>query len=89
MTLVDLDLFYGKVNFGYIGFSMEKSENLEFYLSFDPIDCILHGCVFVMVYKLCSIEFTGERIIVTWRGIKIEVFPISTRTLNSLNISEN
>ena len=31
---VDLDLFYGKVNFGYIGFSMEKRENIEFFRNF-------------------------------------------------------
>ena len=28
---VDIDLFYGKVNFGHIGFSMEKSENIGFF----------------------------------------------------------
>ena len=28
--LVDLDLFYGKVNFGYIGFSMENVKTLTF-----------------------------------------------------------
>ena len=27
LPLVDLDLFYGKLSFGYIGFSMDKSEN--------------------------------------------------------------
>ena len=32
--LVDLDLFYGKLNFGYIGFSIEKSENIEFFRKF-------------------------------------------------------
>ena len=26
--LVDLDLFYGKVNIGHVGLSMEKMENL-------------------------------------------------------------
>ena len=31
---VDLDLFYSKVNFGYIGFLMEKSENIEFFRKF-------------------------------------------------------
>ena len=31
---VDLDLFYGKVNYGYIGFSMEESENIEFFRKF-------------------------------------------------------
>ena len=30
MTLVDLDLFYVKVKFGYIGFCMGKSENIYF-----------------------------------------------------------
>ena len=28
---VDLDLLYGKVKFGHIGFSMEKSENIGFF----------------------------------------------------------
>ena len=27
----DNDLFYGKVNLGYIGFSMEKGENIELF----------------------------------------------------------
>ena len=31
---VDLDLFYGKVNFGYIGFSMEKNETIEVFRKF-------------------------------------------------------
>ena len=31
MTLVDLDLFYVKVKFGYIGVSLRKSENYLFF----------------------------------------------------------
>ena len=31
---VDLHLFYGKVNIGLIGFSMEKSENIGFFRKF-------------------------------------------------------
>ena len=31
MTLSDLDLFYGKVKFGNLGFSMGKSENSGFF----------------------------------------------------------
>ena len=31
MTLSDLDLFYGKVKFGYLGFSNGKSENSGFF----------------------------------------------------------
>ena len=31
MTLVDLDLFYVKVKFGYIGFCMGESENYLFF----------------------------------------------------------
>ena len=34
---VDLDLFYGKPNFGYIGCSMEKSENIEFFRKFSSL----------------------------------------------------
>ena len=37
--LVDLDLFYGKLNFGYIGFSMEKKvKTLNFSGSFVACD---------------------------------------------------
>ena len=31
MTLSDLDLFYGKVKFGYLGFSMEKVKTVGFF----------------------------------------------------------
>ena len=34
LLLDDLDLFYGKLNFGYIGFSMEKETTLNFSGSF-------------------------------------------------------
>ena len=33
-----LTLTYGKVNFGYIGFSMEESENIEFFKSYVASD---------------------------------------------------
>ena len=38
MTLVDPDLFYGKLNFDYIGFSMEKVKTLNFSGSFVACD---------------------------------------------------
>ena len=31
MTMSDLDLFYGKLKFGYLGFSMGKRENSGFF----------------------------------------------------------
>ena len=38
MTWSDLDLFYGKVKFGNLGFSMGKSENSGFSESIEASD---------------------------------------------------
>ena len=46
MTLVDLDLFYVKVKFGYIGFCMGKSEYYLFfgtYCSLRSQSCMKHS----------------------------------------------
>ena len=38
VPLVDFDPFYGKLNFGYIGFSMEKAKKIKFSGSFVACD---------------------------------------------------
>ena len=38
MTLGDLDLFYGKVKFGNLGFSIVKSENCWFFRTIAACD---------------------------------------------------
>ena len=46
---VDLDLFYGKVNFGNKGFSIGKSENYWFFRTFAVCDLKLHK-----IMKICE-----------------------------------
>ena len=38
LILTNFDQFYGKVNFGHIGFSMEKVKTFDFSLSFVACD---------------------------------------------------
>ena len=66
MTWSDLDLFYGKVKFGNLGFSMGKSENSGFlahlsrrlkgelivYQSSRRLCVCVSGCVSVNIFKL-------------------------------------
>ena len=44
MTSSDLDLFYGKVKFDYLGFSMGKSENSGFFRNIAACDLKVGRC---------------------------------------------
>ena len=46
---VDLDLFYGKVKFGNLGFSIGKSENCWFFKTFAACELKLHK-----IMKICE-----------------------------------
>ena len=52
--MVDLDLFYVKVKFGYIGFCMGESEN---YLFFGNCCCIRP---YIKVYYVIGKALSGE-----------------------------
>ena len=44
MTWSDLDLFYGKVKYGNLGFSMEKSEKVDFSETIAASDLKIGRC---------------------------------------------
>ena len=55
MTWSDLDLFYGKVKFGNLGFSMGKSENSVFSESIAVSDLKNGRCrQLIEVMKVCE-----------------------------------
>ena len=55
MTWSDLDLFYGKVKFGYLGFSMEKSENSGFFATIAASDLKVGRCRQLIEFmKVCE-----------------------------------
>ena len=59
MTWSDLDLFYGKVKFGNLGFSMGKSENSGFFRNYWSqtrvlkVKVISLPYIFQVLYVLC------------------------------------
>ena len=61
MTRSDLDLFYGKVKFGNLGFSMGKSENSGFFRKYCPSDLkVGRRRQLVEVIRYVSIEGQGH-----------------------------
>ena len=55
MTSSDLDLFYGKVKFGYLGFSMGKSENSGFLQTIAACDLKDGICrQLIVIMKVCE-----------------------------------
>ena len=60
MTCSDLDLFYGKAKFGYLGFSMGKIENSAFPETIAASDLKVGRCRQLIEFlKVLSIEGQG------------------------------
>ena len=60
MTLVDLDLCYGKVKFCYLGFSIGKSENSVFSVTVAACDLKVGRCrQLIGLIKVC--EYSRSR----------------------------
>ena len=55
MTWIDLDLFYGKVKFGNLGFSMGKVKTVDFSESIAASDLKVGRCrQLIEVMKICE-----------------------------------
>ena len=55
MTWSDLDLFYGKVKFGNLGFSMGKSETVDFSETIAASDLKVCKCRQIIEFmKVCE-----------------------------------
>ena len=55
MTWSDLDLFYGKVKFGNLGFSMEKVKTVDFSETIAASDLKVGRCrQFIEFLKVCE-----------------------------------
>ena len=66
---VDLDLFYVKVKFGYIGFRMGESENYLFcgnYCSLRSQSCLMHSAKWVN-----EIEWVSKVKVILWPWSKV------------------
>ena len=50
----DLDLFYGKVNFGYLCFSMGKSETVDFSETIAAFDLKVGRCRQLIEIMVCA-----------------------------------
>ena len=61
---VDLDLFYGKVKFGNLGFSIGKSENFQNYCSLWPETYWDNGDMWVLKVKVIS--WPWPKVIYIW-----------------------
>ena len=55
MTLSDLDLFYGKVKFGNLGFSMGKVKTMDFSETIAASDLKVGRCrELIEIMKVCE-----------------------------------
>ena len=60
MTWSDLDLFYSKVKFGNLGFSIGKSKNSGFFRTISASDLKVGRCRQLIEFMKVSIEGQGH-----------------------------